>query len=306
MNWTTMKSLQELYTKGATKAKTTVLRDSEVQFLIHSTSELIHLDKVIKVNPNEFFSQTYERDYKEHYCAALDLLDRYDLNSPYIRFQDKDFKVLKEIEMQVEKGELSLLREQIIKAHESVRGVSQMFFVNDKYLDCKEKLIEAVEKILDVPPLPSGKDKQYLYVIPCKRPEKIVLCENIHYLKLPELSSPNNIELWFAGGYNVLMLENVDLKGLSIYYSCDWDYDGLEIYKLVKDKIDYIELLIPNGKPRDIIESEHGSLWSMQKDNDYYSDSTYFNEEQQKRIQELIEKNGWIIEESNNLLEMLS
>lgn len=305
MNWTTMKSLQELYVEGTTKAKKTVLQDSEIQFLIHSTSELIHLDKIIKVNPNEHFSLTYERDYQQSYEEAHALLIKYDLNSPYIRFQDKDFKSLKEIERQAENGELNLLRELIIEAHESVRGVSQMFFVNDKYLDGKEKLIEAVEKVLNVPPLPSGKDKQYLYVIPCKTPEKIVLCENIHYLKLPELSRPNNIELWFAGGYNVQMLEHVDLKGLPIYYSCDWDYDGLEIYKLVKEKIDSIELLTPNGNPRSIVDSEHKSLWSKQEDKNYYYDGNFFIKNQQKMIQELIEKDNWIIEESNNLLNIL-
>ena len=273
---------------------------------MNSTQELIHVNTIIKVNPNESFADTYERDYKENYDKAIGLLERYDLISPYIRFHDKDFEILLTLEQQVKSGELDLLREQILKAHESVRGISQMFFVNDKYLDGKGKLIEAVEKILDVPPLPSGKDKQYLYVIPCKTPEKIVLCENLHYLKLPELSRPNNIELWFAGGYNVQMLEHVNLKNLPIYYSCDWDYDGLEIYKLVKEKIDSIQLLTPNGEPKGILESKHDSLWTEQKDNSYYSNSAYFNEDQQKKIQKLVENNNWIIEESNNLLEMLS
>lgn len=305
MNWITMKCLHELYAEGITKAKKTVLQDSEVQFLIHSTNELIHIDKVIKTNPNERFSETYERDYKMNYEEALHLLNKYDLNSPYIRFRDDDFKRLQEIERQVENGELTMLREQIVKAHESVRGVSQMFFINDKYLDGKDKLIEAVEKILNVPPLPSGKDKQYLYVIPCKKPEKIVLCENIHYLKLPELSRPNNIELWFAGGYNVQMLEHVDLKGLHIYYSCDWDYDGLEIYKMVKDKINSIELLTPNGIPKSIIDTKHGSLWSNQEDKGYYSDDNYFKNNQQRLIQDLIKEDSWVIEESNDLMTMI-
>ncbi len=304
MNWVTMKSLHKLYLNGITKAKPTVLRDDEIKFLLNSTQELMHINKIIKVNPHESFAQTYERDYKENYHDALDLLDRYNLNSPYVRFQDKDFKTLLELESQVKRGELKLLREQILAAHESVRGVSQMFFKNDKYLDGKVKLIEAVEKILGVPPLPSGKDKQYLYVIPCKSPQKIILCENLYYLKLPELSRPNNIELWFAGGYNVQMLEHVDLKGLPIYYSCDWDYDGLEIYKLVKERINSIQLLTPNGKPRSIKESEHDSLWSKQKDTGFYADAAYFSEEQQRKIQELITNDNWIIEESNDLLRM--
>lgn len=305
MNWTTMKSLQELYLTGVTKAKKTVLDDDEIQFLLNSTQQLFHVNKFIRVNPNDDFVETYERDYKRDYENALALLERYDINTPYIRFRDKDFKTLLELESQVKNGELDLLKEQILKAHESVRGVSQMFFTNDKYLDGKDKLIEAVEKILGVPPLPSGKDKQYLYVIPCKKPEKIVLCENIHYLKLPELSRPNNIELWFAGGYNVQMLEYVDLKGLPIYYSCDWDYDGLEIYKLVKEKIDSIELLTPNGTPKSIVDTEHDSLWSKQEDRSYYFNENYFKNNQQKLIQDLILKDNWIIEESNDLVEMI-
>ncbi len=304
MNWVTMKSLQELYFNNVTESKKTILEDDDIKFLLNSTQQLIHKDKIIKVKPNEGFSETYERDYKKDYEEALDLLERYDLISPYIRFQDKDFKTLLELEKQVKNGELDILREQILKAHESVRGISQMFFENDKYLDKKFRLIEAVEKILNVPPLPSGKDKQYLYVIPCKKPKKIVLCENLHYLKLPELSRPSNIELWFAGGYNVQMLEHVDLKGLPIYYSCDWDYDGLEIYKLVKDKIDAIQLLTPNGKPKNIQKSKHQSFWKT-KDDEFYSDNYYFNSEQQIKIQELITNNDWIIEESNDFLEMV-
>mgnify|MGYP003109165045 CR=1 FL=1 len=306
MNWITMKSLHSLYTEGITEAKRTVLSDGEIKFLLHSTQEIIHVNKFIKVNPNEGFTSTYERDYQKSYEEALDLLNRYNLNSPYVRFQDQDFETLLKLESQVKNGELDLLREQILKAQESVRGVSQMFFVNDKYLDGKGKLIEAVEKILNVPPLPSGKDKQYLYIIPCKKPQKIVLCENLHFLKLPELSRPNNIELWFAGGYNVKMLEHVDLKGLPIYYSCDWDYDGLEIYKLVKERIDTIKILTPNGKPKGILESKHDSLWSKQENGSYYLDNDYFNKIQQEIIKALIAKNQWVIEESNDLLSMES
>ncbi len=306
MNWTTMKSLRQLYDMGFTKTKPTVIEDTEIQYLIHSTEKLIHSNKVIKVNPKEDFKKTYEQDYKEDFEKALVLLNEYDLNTPYIRFRKYDFDRLSEISRQLKNGDLKLLREQIIKAHESVRGVSQMFFKNDKYLDGKDSLIRAVESILDVPPLPSGKDKQYLYMIPCKQPDKIVLCENIYYLKLPELSRPNNIELWFAGGYNVEMLEHVDLKGLPIYYSCDWDYDGFEIYRLVKEKIPSIKLLTPNGKPKSIIETEHESLWSKQRDISYYSNVDFFEPNQQSIIQSLIQNNDWLIEESNDLLGMIN
>ena len=63
MNWTTMKSLHSLYLDGTTEAKKTVLEDDEIKFLLNSTQELTHVNKIIKVNPNEDFSKTYKRDY---------------------------------------------------------------------------------------------------------------------------------------------------------------------------------------------------------------------------------------------------
>ncbi|MDX8554440.1 hypothetical protein MK851_12510 [Tenacibaculum sp. 1B UA] len=37
------------------------------------------------------------------------------------------------------------------------------------------------------------------------------------------------MELWYAGGKNVKKMDYGDTRGLPVYYSCDWDYDGLFI-----------------------------------------------------------------------------
>jgi hypothetical protein len=304
MNWVVLKSLNELYIHNETKSKKSVLKDSTVQFLLKSTGQLTQLKNVIKVVEGADYNTTYEKHYKKDYNDICTLLNKHDLDDRHIRFELKDFKVLIEIDKQFESNQLDVLRAQIIEAKESIRGVSQMFFVNDKYLDKKEKLVSVLETILSVPPLPSGKDKQYIYVIPCERPTKIILCENLHFLKIPELVRPHDIELWYAGGYNIKMLDYVDLKGLPIYYSCDWDNDGLKIYKLVKEKIPQIILMLPNGNHRNIIETEHKSLWEN-KGEEFLNESEFiFNSSHKQLIEKLVKNNEWVIEESNNIVKM--
>lgn len=304
MNWIVLKILNELYLYGETKSKKSVLKDSTVQFLLKSTGQLTQLKNVIKVVDGADYKNTYEKHYKNDFENICKLLSKHNIDDRYIRFKVEDFNVLIDIDKQLELSQLEILRKQIIEAKESIRGVSQMFFKNDKYLDNKEKLVSVMEIILNVPPLPSGKDKQYLYVIPCKEPQKIILCENLHFLKIPELVRPHNIELWYAGGYNIKMLDYVDLKGLPIYYSCDWDNDGLRIYKLVKEKIPQINLMLPDGNHRNIIETEHKSLWKNEGEEFLNEPESIFNSSHKQLIKKLIKNNEWIIEESNNIVRM--
>lgn len=304
MNWVVLKSLNELYIHNETKTKKSVLKDNTVQFLLKSTGQLTQLKNVIKVVGGTDYKTTYEKHYKKHYNDICELLSKHNLDDRHIRFEIDDFKVLIEIDKQLELNQLDVLRAQIIKAKESIRGVSQMFFVNDKYLDKKEKLVSVLEIILNVPSLPSGKDKQYIYIIPCKRPTKIILCENLHFLKIPELVRPHDIELWYAGGYNIKMLDYVDLKGLPIFYSCDWDYDGLKIYKLVKEKIPQIILMSPDGNHRNITKTEHKSLWENKGEEFLNEPDFIFNSSHKQLIKKLVKNNEWIIEESNDIVGM--
>jgi hypothetical protein len=109
-----------------------------------------------------------------------------------------------------------------------------------------------------------------------------------------ELTKPNkprkyNIELWYAGGKNFQKLDYADKRGLSIFYSCDWDYDSHLIYSLVIEKIPEIQLLTPNGEPKSIKQTEHNSHWSTQHLGDICGLKPYlFAEEQSKMIHQLI------------------
>jgi hypothetical protein len=183
-----------------------------------------------------------------------------------------------------------------------------MFFKNEKYLDGKDSLINAMKIVLQVSEFADDRDQQYKYVLDCDSPRCIVLCENIDFLKKPTLPRKHNIELWYAGGKNIAKLQYADTRGLPIFYSCDWDHDGLLIYTLVKHKLLDIELLLPTGPHKSISATEHDSHWKNKHQPESLSDlpKDLFDDPSKRLIVELISSDTWVIEESNDLLSMLS
>ena len=182
-----------------------------------------------------------------------------------------------------------------------------MFFKHEKHLYSSKALERAVKKILGIDAFADQRDFQYLYILQCDSPRAIVLCENLYFLKMPEKPRKNNIELWYAGGRNIEKLIYTKNRDLPIYYVCDWDYDGLDIFKSVKKLLPDIQLLTPNGAKRDIVKTEHKSLWRDREAPSLLSGlpSELYSEDQKKLIKELILENVWIVEESNDLMALL-
>lgn len=187
-------------------------------------------------------------------------------------------------------------------------GVFLMFFKHEKHLDSSYALERAVKNILKIGNFPDHRDFQYLYTLQCDSPRAIILCENLHFLKMPERPRKNNIELWYAGGRNIEKLKYTDHRNLPIYYLCDWDYDGLDIFKSVKKILLDIRLLTPNGEKRDIVKTEHRSLWRQRESPQLLSGlpSELYSCDQKRLITDLIEQNAWIVEESNDLTTLLN
>lgn len=301
MNWIELRALNSLYKAGEVKLNETLKQSGEINYLINSLSVLDRSHKTIFVL--EGFDKIYERDYLKKYNQYIIFLTENNLLQPWIRFDEKDIKILISIKEDMDNGNLEPLREQIIKNEATVRIVSLMFFKNEKYLLGKEALINAVKILLNIKELADDKDLQYKYVLECHHPKCIVLCENIDFLKRPTFARANHIELWYAGGKNITKLDYADTRSLPIYYSCDWDYDGLFIvYPLVKEKIPNITLLTPNAAPKTIKETEHLSRWENIKDK---SIDVLLTASQKILLDNLIQHDEWIIEESNSLLEML-
>ncbi|MDR5591658.1 hypothetical protein [Christiangramia sp. SM2212] len=304
MNWTVLKSLNEIYLSGKTKNKASLKKDAEIEHLLN-TRELISLGK--NVNKGRGFDDYYEKHHLQDFKDYFTFLEENELIKPQLRFAEEDIKILMDIKTRMDSGELLEIRAQMIEYEESIRGVSSMFFKNEKYLLGKNALIDAVKYVLNISELADDKDQQYIYALKCNKPKCIVLCENLDFLKRPTRPRKYNIELWYAGGRNISKLIFSETRDLPIYYSCDWDYDGLDIFQDVKEIFPQIKLLTPNAQSKDIVKSEHNSLWKTPQKASILSglNFTDYSLNQQTIIKTLIEQNHWITEEDNDLIEMV-
>jgi hypothetical protein len=304
MNWLELRALNDLYCNKEVRVNDTLKKSTEFLFLEQSCHVLRVVTKTVEPLPD--FKEMYERLYLSNFQHYRAFLMRNDLLRPQTRMEEEDIKVLMEIETGMHTGELIPVRDQIIASEESLRGVSLMFFKHEKYLDTRTSLVEALKQLLGVAVFSNEKDQQYMYRLECHQPQAIVLCENIDFLRKPSRPRAEGIELWYAGGKNVNKLQYADARGLPIYYSCDWDYDGLfVIYPLVKEKIPSIQLLNANGIPKSISKTDHASHWNLSCRNDPAS-LKLFSPPQLERINQLSHDNEWIIEESNDLIKMFA
>ncbi|MDB5141663.1 MAG: hypothetical protein JWQ66_376 [Mucilaginibacter sp.] len=306
MNWTGLKALHEIYECGETKKRDSLLKDSKIGFLLNQTQELKEGVKVIF--KGDGFEAYYQKNHLQNYLDYNQFLIDTGLMKPQLRFQENDIKVLMELQAGMTSGELIAIRDEIIQAEETVRGVSEMFFKNEKHLEKSESLINAVKGILAITELANDKDQQYKYVLQSQQPTRIVLCENLDFLKRPSKPRKHHMELWYAGGKNIDKLNYIGAVSLPIFYSCDWDYDGLLIFQAVKEKIPAIRLLYADGRRKSIVESEHESHWRSPGDPHLLSglNPDLYSEKEKSLIIELITANEWIIEESNDLIDMVN
>lgn len=301
MNWIVLKALNTLFEKGEVPQKISLNTSGEIIYLKNSLHAIEFKGKKIMAMPE--YRNLYMEYYNADYQKYLSFLNEFDLVKPQSRYEEGDIQILMKIQGLRQEGALNEIRKQILEANESLRGLSQMFFKHDKYLENKPSIINALKQILDVEVFSNEKDQQYIYKLECHDPKMIVLCENIDFLTKPGRPRMHGIELWYAGGKNVAKLEFTIRRELPIYYSCDWDYDGLFIiYPLVREHIPEIKLLIPNGKPKGIKESEHKSVW-REGSLDY--SRLGLDQNQHILLDQLVIQDQWVIEESNNLLVML-
>lgn len=177
----------------------------------------------------------------------------------------------------------------------------------------KPSLLKAVLKLLEIEGFPEKdpKNSQWRLVVDCEKPKLIVICENIACLKVPYEYKQNNIELWYVGGNNTNPLEDIPACKLNrpIFYFCDWDHHGLNIYSRIKKifkKKDRDILLV---EPKSLDEAlpvdspHHNSKWK--KSNFSNLNRGDFSEKQQTIIEQLIESDSWIEEESMDMIELL-
>lgn len=193
MNWIELRALNNLYKNGEIKLNDTLIKSGEINYLINSlrTLDRTH-DKLFVL---EGFTELYEKDYLEKYNQYEVFLSDSGLLKPQLRFEEHDIKILMNIQTWKNEGTLEALRKQIVASDESLRGISLMFFKNDKYLDNKSSLVDALKRILEVEHFSNEKDQQYIYKLECLNPRVIVLCENLDFLTKPNKPRQHGIEL---------------------------------------------------------------------------------------------------------------
>lgn len=300
LRWRHLKALNQIYEQGFTKA--VVKKHPYIDYLIRNEIIKPKIGKSGILEEGFGFEEEYKKEHLVNFSYYQNFLTENDVLLNQSNYSETDIRTLMFIKDH---------KDEILTQQYSRKKFSALFFKEEgaKHLDENEGLETAVLKILGLEKFPGKdpKDQQYKFVIDCTNPRLIVLCENIDFLLLPWVARENNIELWYAGGNNIEKLDHLPTINLPIFYSCDWDYDGLRIYERIKNKIPQIILLYPSAvkDSKNISSGSHKSDWKYDKLLSGLNISLY-TRQALDLIQDLIKKKQWVEEESNDLMEMLA
>jgi hypothetical protein len=317
MNWIVLRALNNLYQAKTIDKGINIMGNIKAKALFDRHLLLPQGSKIV-VNSDYVseFQEEYKRSYLENYLKYSDFLKTTDVHIPSCSFEEEDIKKMMVLKQEIDEKNESTLKiiSDIIQFEESVRGVSRMFFRSEKYLGKREALLKLFKRITGIKELSNDKDQQYIYKLTNPDKDVVVLCENLDLLRRHTRPLNNKIELWYAGGKNTPKLERErqDLK-YPIYYSCDWDDEGLKIYESIKRTyFDNIVLLNPVGRdgslPKGIScsqDDEHESDWDSKKE---FSglDKNLYSSKQIELINRLIKQDEWLCEEYFDVVEMIN
>lgn len=308
LGWKELKALNDVYTLRKSQAKI-----QKHPYIIHLFEEKGILDHKLGnpkvIIPTDKFDAFYKKNLKENFSHYKKFLEGEGLETDARKnYNEFDIRSLLFI---------SDNRTQIIPNLTTIRAFSGEFFKGkgSKYLEDKKSVKDAVHKILGISHFPEFDEKegQWRFVVDCPNPNAVVLCENLNFLKLPWHAEKHSIKLWYVGGNNIRIIDQIDREEFKrpFFYSGDWDLAGLKIYSRIRKKLEAnnkeIILLHPNNPDNRLpVDSpNHKSKWDFNKE---FSglEKNYFNETEIKLIKNLIANNEWIEEESNNLIEMIN
>ncbi len=173
MNWIEWRALHKLYQQERVDFNETLLKSKEINFLIHSLKVVDRSGKYLEGLPD--YPAVYEQKYFERYKRYHQFLTDSNLLRPQTRYEETDIIALQKVYEWEKEGRLDSLRTRVLNDEETLRGVSDMFFKNEKYLDDRPSLINAMKQLLKVDSFANEKDQQYIYKLECHQPKLIVL-----------------------------------------------------------------------------------------------------------------------------------
>ena len=173
------------------------------------------------------------------------------------------------------------------------------YFNSSKHTKKDSNLASAIKAVLGINYfIEDDKDQQFLSILfPKNATRFIFLCENNDRLRNPR---HEYIEFWYVGGNNINQIQFIPLTTVPIFYLCDLDFDGLNIYNNIKKKyLRMLKLFIPKNFEQLMIKQtevkEHRSIWK----NDNILKSL---NDREKRIANVLLGERRIIEEQRILL----
>lgn len=303
--WPVLKALNDLYEKKKTTAK--VQQVDYIRYLMAKT-ELIAQKKgnsnvlVAGDGYEEFYEENFKSAYRYYYNFLNQVGIRPDGGKNFTEEDIRTLMVIYESRNEL-RGNLTNIEDFSGKVFD---------YAGSKYLKFRNSVRNAVLKILEIDEFPqTSKDLQYRLVVDYPNPKAIILCENKSFLKQPWNAKELEVKLWHVGGNNIAILDNIDEMELAypMYYSCDWDLHGLEIYQRIKAKLNNkgaeIKILTP-PLPHQYLPSDsfkHNSRWDY-KASFSRLDRNMFSITEQEIINTLIKDDLWIEEESHVLKEL--
>jgi len=304
ITWKELKALDDIYHLKKTKA--VIQEHPYINYLINDKGILdLKRDNIKVIISTERFEEFYEKEFKIQYDEAKSFLENNGIEANAKKnFTLEEVKTL----MLIEENKAELKSKPT-----NIEDFSNEFFDISKYLKNKTGLRNAVFKILDINQFPlDKKENQWRIVVDRQNPDAVVLCENKSFLKQTWIAKSTNVKLWYVGGNNIKVLDDIDEIELvkPFYYCCDWDLAGLEIYERIKKKLMLrnkdIILLYPNEPHKKISTyiEYHDSHWNLNKVLSGLQIEN-FNKKELQLIQDLIKNELWIEEESFDLIQIL-
>ncbi|WP_339652691.1 hypothetical protein [uncultured Maribacter sp.] len=306
IEWRYLKGLYKLYKEERVRNK--LMGSPFIKNILYKRLHIISFKKgnmdIIEAKPR--FKTYFEEELLEQYNYYADFFENSGIeNSARKKYDRYELETLMFIYRH---------QEELKKNLTTIRIFSSNIFQqkDSKFLENRSGLLKEVKFLLQIEEFPDEgpKENQWRFVIDCLSPEAVLLCENLDYLKAYWKFTKENIELWYVGGNNTKKLKRLSKRYLTlpIYYVCDWDYHGLQIFQgvcdILKDKGVFPKLLVPpNPLFKPIDSGKHKSQWPRK---DFAGlDRTYYSVEAISLISDLIAQNKWVEEQTIDSIQII-